>query len=349
MHVRKVTAFTPEEIKYLATFPLITFEKTTGMKDAGSTEKGTWLAAKDVKAINPRSRILYYRNILVHYALYDADKELVDIPGAFLLDNRGNSGLVRGKVPAYDLSNPALRRWWLGNAKLVCKSEYIDGLFVDGNIKVLERGYLRKSIGENKKEAVEKAYHQMMKELAETVGRDKLVIANIIRARFDDSGLEYLDYFDGSYIEGFEHAVGKVSRKDYMVKGIAALQAAAREGKIIAFTIGVGKYSDTDMDAVKNTEAVKIFATVEDRLNYSLALFLVCAERHSYFMASDGYGIDNGRSRLWMKDIPEYGYSLGAPMGAAVKDGYVYRRNFEHARIMIDIENETAEIVWDKQ
>ena len=51
MHVRKMTAFTPEEVEYLATFPLITFEKTTGMKDFGSTEKGTYMAAKAVKEI----------------------------------------------------------------------------------------------------------------------------------------------------------------------------------------------------------------------------------------------------------------------------------------------------------
>ena len=69
MHVRKSIAFTKEEIQYLATFPLITFEKTTGMKDSGSTEKGTLKAAKAVKQINPRAKILYYRNILVHYGV----------------------------------------------------------------------------------------------------------------------------------------------------------------------------------------------------------------------------------------------------------------------------------------
>ena len=51
MHVRKVTAFTPEETAYLAAFPLITFEKTTGMKEFGSTEQGTLQAAEAVKHI----------------------------------------------------------------------------------------------------------------------------------------------------------------------------------------------------------------------------------------------------------------------------------------------------------
>ena len=76
MHVRKGTAFTPEEIKCLASFPLITFEKTTGKQDTGSTEKGTLRAAQAVKALNPRAKILYYRNILVHYGVDNGQNPL---------------------------------------------------------------------------------------------------------------------------------------------------------------------------------------------------------------------------------------------------------------------------------
>ena len=50
-----------------------------------------------------------------------------------------------------------------------------------------------------------------------------------------------------------------------------------------------------------------------------------------------------------MADIPEYSYPLGAPKGLAEKDGYTYQREFEHARVTIDILNETADIVWDRK
>ena len=50
VHIRKDTAFTPDEIRYLSTFPLIAFEKTTGSKDSGSTEAGTLKAARAIKA-----------------------------------------------------------------------------------------------------------------------------------------------------------------------------------------------------------------------------------------------------------------------------------------------------------
>jgi hypothetical protein len=346
MHVRKATAFTPKEIDYLATFPLITFEKTTGAGEFGSTEAGTQHAALAVKAINPRAKILYYRNIFVHYAAYAADAQLESIPHAFLEDREGNSKLVRGKSRAYDLSNPAVQAWWLNHAKQVCALDYIDGIFVDGNIKALEHGYLLRQVGEKKKTAVEQAYHRMMKQLRAELGRESLVLANIIRARFDDSGLEYINAFDGSYIEGFEHAVGKMSRKDYMAKGIAAIQTAARQGKIIAFTMETGKYADTDMDMAGSQSKSKEFSGLKERLTYALALFLICAEPHSYFMLSDGYGVDNGRSDLWMQEIPEYNFPLGAPQGTAVQDGYVYRREFAHASVAVDIKKEAADISW---
>lgn len=347
MHVRKSTAFTKEEIRYLASFPLITFEKTTGMKDSGSTEKGTLKAAKEVKQINPRTKILYYRNILVHYPVYDADTALNSIHKVFLADTRGNTKLVRGTVQAYDLSNRDVQSWWLDHAKKVCSSEYIDGLFVDGNIKVLEPDYLAGAVGAAKKTAVGRAYREMMEQLPETLGHEKLILANIIRARFPMSGLEYIQYFDGSYIEGFEHAVGALSREEYLAKGIAAVQAAAREGKIIAFTIGMGKDKE---EAELGTDEVRDPASgweaARERFVYSLALFLICAEKYSYFMASDGYGVDSGNNLFWMKSIPEYSYRLGAPKGPAVKSGYTYTREFGRAGVFVDIKNESAKIVW---
>lgn len=346
MHVRKATAFSPEEVEYLATFPLITFEKTTGAREFGGTEAGTVQAAKAIKALNPHTKILYYRNILVHYSTYLANAQLAKIPGAFLADEKGNQKLVRKSVRAYDLSNPAVQSWWLTHAKQACRSPYIDGIFVDGNIKALEPSYLLGYVGKAKKQAVTEGYHRIMKQLRAEIGSESLILANIIRARFDNAGLEYIEPFDGSYTEGFEHAVAGMLREDYIAKGIAAVQSAARSGKIIAFTMTKGSYTDTDMDMEPSQSSSKEFASPVNRFTYALALFLICAERHSYFMFNDGYGVDNGRSMIWMKDIPEYRYPLGAPKGEATQEGYVYQREFQHASVTVDIKRETAEIIW---
>ena len=76
-------------------------------------------------------------------------------------------------MPAYDLSSPAVQDWWLESVKSVCKSDCIDGVFVDGNIKALEPGYLKKQIGAQKKEAVTQGYHSIMKRLPDSIGSDK--------------------------------------------------------------------------------------------------------------------------------------------------------------------------------
>ena len=62
------------------------------------------------------------------------------------------------------------------------------------------------------------------------------MLANILRARFQQAGFEYISAFDGSYLEGFFHNVGKATYEEYVAKGIAVMQKAARAGKIIAFT-----------------------------------------------------------------------------------------------------------------
>ena len=58
MHVRKLKSFTDEEIDYLSNFPLITLEKTTGSRTYGGTERGSLQAAKAIKSVNPKSKIL---------------------------------------------------------------------------------------------------------------------------------------------------------------------------------------------------------------------------------------------------------------------------------------------------
>jgi hypothetical protein len=36
----------------------------------------------------------------------------------------------------------------------------------------------------------------------------------------------------------------------------------------------------------------------------------------------------------------------GAPKGLAVRNGYTYTREFAHASVRLDIENQTGEVVW---
>lgn len=349
-HVRKSKKFTAEELKYLASFPLITLEKTTGERDYGSTEAGTIEAAKAIKAINPNAKVLFYRNVIVHYGSYESNKLLDSIPNAFLTSKKGQQNLIRGKIKAYDLSDPKLRQWWVDAAAETCKHPKVDGLFLDGNVKVLS-SFLKRTLPNGKKEAVIDGFNQMMDATREAIGSDKLMVANMLRARFDKGGLEFMGDFDGSYLEGFEHAVAGISKADYLAKGIATAQKAARQGKLIAFTLNLGQATmSDDIDEVhghlKNFESID-----QDRVDFCIALFLVIAEKHSYLCLHDGYDI-NPRGRkptsnaLWLKTLPEYRKKLGKPKGPATKQGYQYSREFEHASVELNVESGKADIQW---
>jgi len=133
--------------------------------------------------------------------------------------------------------------------------------------------------------------------------------------------------------------------KDYVAKGIAAFQEAARQGYVIAFTAGLGeeglnagKANEARTDELRT--ALKKEDASDRRFQYLLAIFLICAEKHSYFCVHDGYDAKN--SKLWMVPRPEFERPLGAPKGPAVKVGYVYRREFEHASVTVDIQKEEA-------
>ncbi len=350
VHIRKDTTFTDEEIRYLATFPLITFEKATGHTDSGSVEAGTLKAARAVKAINPATKILYYRNVIVHYGGYAANTSLNKIPVAFLVGRDGNDKLIRNRLQAYDLTNKALRDWWIDAAKEVCSDPAIDGVFLDGVVKILEPAFLKGPIGEEKKAAELAGYVTMMEDTRKMLGPKKLMVANILRARFSDSGLSYIKALDGSYIEGFEGAV-RMSRKDYVAQGIRDFQKAARQGAIIAYTCGLGRnQQDADeapRSAASSSNPVRRGRDAKSRFNYQFAIFLICAEKYSYFDLKDGY--DAKTSKTWMTHPADYDRPLGAPKGPAVRNGYTYAREFAHASVQLDIENETANIVWKQQ
>ena len=184
MHIRKDTAFTEEEVKHLATFPLITFEKATGHTDFGSVEAGTLKAARAVKAINPDTKILYYRNVIVHYGGYAANASIKNIPGAFLVGRNGNVKLIRNRLQAYDLSNKALRKWWVDAAEDVCSDPSIDGIFLDGVVKIIEPAFLKGVISSEKKAAELAGYVTMMDDTRKRLGPQKLMLANILESTF---------------------------------------------------------------------------------------------------------------------------------------------------------------------
>jgi hypothetical protein len=85
------------------------------------------------------------------------------------------------------------------------------------------------------------------------------------------------------------------------------------------------------------------------RFNSELALFLLVAEDHMYWMYSWFWGFDS-----WVPDLPDsqtpHGFfpqatcQLGAPAGPPKRDGntWTYTREYAHASVFVDLTNRTA-------
>ncbi|MCP4310160.1 MAG: prolyl oligopeptidase family serine peptidase [Bacteroidetes bacterium] len=342
MHMRKSTAFNQEELEYLAGFPFVTVEKTTGASTYGSSEAGAIAAAQGIKAINPESKVLYYRNVLVHYPnTYAVDTGLNTISEPFLKDSSGELVLHRDVRPHFDLSNDSVRRWWVDHAVDMSNKEEIDGIFYDAIAKVAT-SYIEPQIGSGKKQAVQEAFYRMMEECQAEMDPAKINIANVIRASFENYGMDNLHYFDGSYLEGFK------GNPSYYAEGIKAAQTAAREGNLICLTLGMDDILPGSDDMREEGGHLVLPDSVQAEFDFYLSLFLVIAEEYSYFLVHDGsnaYSI-MGDDRLWLKRFAEYDMPLGPPKGPAVQSGYIYTRQFENAAIYLDLGKSEGRIAW---
>ena len=81
--------------------------------------------------------------------------------------------------------------------------------------------------------------------------------------------------------------------------------------------------------------------------NISLAAYLVAAAEPSYFSSGLHWTdlIPGTQLRAWPA-WPDFRRPLGRPSGPRVRDGFVFRRTFEHADVTLDCGTVTARIHW---
>lgn len=358
MHFHKRHKLTEEEVNYLAKFPLITLEKSTGYKTYEGTEEGSTEAAKAIKAINPNTKILYYKNCVINWANYVEDELfLKEHPDAYLTTSEGDFAVMpnKSKTKFFDISKDYVQAYWLDHVTKYANNPYLDGIFIDASVKIFAPVFFKhRKVGQKKRDALKMGYYEMLGELRNRLAQKKIIISNILRIRPEkdfDNGNALLRYNDGSYIEGFEHEAHGLSYAEFLAKGIANVQRAARAGNIIAMSLGIGEAVDHHTAGIDDVRKdIILDEKFNDRLDYLLAIFLVCAEKYSYVYPHDGYDVNNVRgssaSKVWLKTFPQYDKPLGPPKGPAKQEGYIYTRSFEQVDVWLDIENQKARLDW---
>lgn len=330
--IRHAFKYSENQIEQLAAQDVVMLEKANGHRQYGSVEAGTLEAAKRIKQVNPKVKILFYLNAMCHYGDYAANKTWEE---DWALRYTDTNELVkwRNRIISYDHRNVDFREWWIKRALDMTEHEEIDGVFIDGICKVGHRKYCPPDHAA--------AYIATANELRSRLQPGKLLIGNAVRAaQRGDCNLKHLKYLDGSYLEGWQQS------KDTIRDTVELISVMGKQGRMVMLTsTPMGMDQKVTAEVKKTRSLEKRYDIVEDYIDFPLGVFLLGVEKWGYFTYHYGPPDANPR-RLNVFDPTKFKKvtdKLGMPMGDyAIEDDYILSREFEHLKIRVDIEKQHA-------
>ena len=335
----------PEQYDFLAEhFSLIGL--TAGRGGPGSAEEYTAAAAAELKQRNPQMKVLFYwASDKPKHQSKIANKAY---PGDYLIHTKRRKGKKDEVTTYFDVERQEVQAWWSDAAADAVHTYGCDGIFVDGAVAGHPQGPYARDFGKEKAAAMNEAVFAMLRDARRKMGPDTLIVFNPLHGtdgKKDPLGQEQLQVTDGAMIDDFDRG-GKAKRQsmEYMVNTLGAMRHAARDGKIVLFKAWPG----FTMELRKNAELKKTMSLDDIRIEarkdivFPLACFLLAAEENCYFCYTWGWNPEQG-SLEW---YPEFDQPLGSPRGDAIRDGWTFRREFEHASVSVDVEKQVAKIDW---
>ncbi len=185
--IRRGDRYHPDQINALANQDMVMLEKFNGHEYYGTVEKGSLEAARKIKSINRKVKILFYLNAMVHYGGYAANDYFKD-EWAMMDPITNKPYLWRDQFISYNHTNVDFRQWWVDRALDMVSNDEIDGIFIDGLCKVNRENLPEQSNGE--------AYLETAKQLRESLPPGKLLIGNVLRAYgFPDGNVKNMSKF----------------------------------------------------------------------------------------------------------------------------------------------------------
>ena len=310
------------------------------------------LAAEE-KMFNPNISIIGYKNLVIHYEGTE-DPLFINHPDWFL-HSRGKPelhGAARIRHPMYDLRQPAVREYWVKDVERILNTPIFDGVFLDAYAKVVNYAPVIRATGQDPPTDFIAGYHQMMDEHLKRSGKcGKIRIGNFLRASTKDCNApEVMKYLDGSYLEWFEHYATLPphlhSSEEYLAAGIQAVQQVGQAGKLIWLHLEAADDKDIKVTADgADPAAPDASSSRYKNFEYKLAIYLICAERYSYFQYQGAYKATED-FQAWAPEFPEFKKPLGPPKGPAVRNGFIYTREFQYASVWLDLTKRQGRITW---
>ena len=335
--------FKPEHYDFLAKhFKLVAF--TAGMKE--KIETGIATGAAEIKKRNPDVKVLFYfAGDILHHPFTISNASYPE--GGFLEKDKvqkvrnSKTGKVTEKRRRYfDKSKPEVREWWASVAEKAVQKYGCDGIFADG-LGSDGRGLITPERQSEVRDGI-----RTMCDLAHAkMGGKGLIIFNPLHG---SEGADLLPVTDGAMIDNFDRVMYLKDRDkkpnpkmlNDMAAAIEAMSKASKQGKMVVFKGWPGFHQkDTKLLKRPHEELVQL---AQEYIQFPLASFLVGAGPYCYFQYTWGWRPEYGTFDWY----PEFDKPLGPPKGDAVKEGYVYTREFEHASVFVDLENKKGRITW---
>lgn len=355
LHFGSAERMTDEQVEMAADLSdFICLEKNHGVRtDRRFPEKIAGEDAARIRKANPAAKVLMYWNTLIAWPFTSYNQQFAEShPDNWTLRDRATGELLLKtdrpgfQVCQYNLLNPDVRAWWAETIGNAVNDFGFDGFFMDACSQPKRPLWIQKGWGKGTEAELDAAVVDLMKRARKIIGPNRFLVYNGLRthaAAADGAaagGMEFLPHADGTMIEHFD-GISSKTKEDVLLYWQMAAQAA-KAGKIVIYK----GWPDQDINwmnqefmALSQDERESI---ARNKITYPLACYLIGAQENSYFCYGWGYDIADGQ----LIDYPEYGKKLGAPKGDAVRKGWVFRREFAHAKVMVDLEKREGTIQW---
>jgi len=342
-------------------YGIVSLEKCTG----NPTEVTVWATAKQLKAINPKLKVLFYWD-LDQTALncYDAYHEYMNHSEWWLRDDRGVVVYNAGKIPMMDYTVAAARDWWVNvplNGTGAPMAPWIDGVLADGTGGTCPASGINAQRCQNLEEA-KSLMVSTLQGLFDSTNNGSVIENGLnfydshhnMHTLKDSNGImaEHFAAFEALYPNS-----GKLNSSQ-VAKFIELVGTAANAGKMVVVATWVGQYVKP-MVWFGNTQPTTNDGWREAMLQkhtFALAGFLTMAAPNVWMQYEGWYGIAQGACPCpeapetcmapteadWYPDLYK---PLGNPLGPAVRAGNVWTRFFEHAKSVLNIDDPDASTV----
>ena len=348
--IRDNSPYTDYDIKAIANnYQMVMLEKAN-MQGMESTEAGTLSAAQRMKAVNPNIKTLFYWNSWINYGGYTANVEYDKNDWAWsnhTIDFNGNEIIYKFKdwYNTYNYSSPGLRKWWVKTALEMVKNNAIDGVFID---KVSAKDPYEGPFFIDGEPATD--YIRMLDSLSQALPAGKLFFGNTLRNSRWNGNRENMRYSHGSYLEGwagpYDGNVPAQTEADAISVSIQLMREALLKRKIINFQTDAGNspFVTVPPESERSENNMKSFYRAA--VQFPLAVFLIVADTSAYFSFQNSVTTARPDWEWNSSFIDEFHRPLGKPLGAPVRNGYIYTRSYEKVNVWVNVETKEARITW---